>query len=185
MSENNNNPIPRAIRYESSYADLTVPFYRSQSERLVLHTYLGASGEIIDYINYAQRGGFMVFSRDSIEGELHAIRLHETVESPVPYEVLDSRIDEEQPFSIVSSGEFISRNFKAPSVFCENGKAVILSDSESAELLKEAENDFIKESIETPSTLSTVESTSNLNPKGQRVFCLYLDSGNVYAGKEI
>lgn len=174
------------MTYESEWEEMVFDFYGSPFGRLTLNPHLGTPEETEPTMNYAQRGGVFVFSRNSGGGgELHSIRIHESVEAPVVDGYLSSRIDNIQPFNIVASSDFSSRGFRSPSVFIEDGAAVILSNSEVLEWYVEGENEFDSSVAASPQNLSVVESASNITPTGKRTFCLYMNTGNVYAGRDI
>ena len=169
--------------FKSEWSELSVEFRRSPSAYVVVSPHIGVPSEIESQTNMAQRGGILVFARNASQGELHAIRLHETVEGPVCDGAESSRIDNGQPFQILSDGEFISRGYRSPSVFTNGGKETVLVNSETPLMAVAGDLRFDFGTLEVPSTLSVMAMASNISKKDEISFCLYMSSGNVYAGE--
>lgn len=152
-------------------------------------TLLNHSGEYTNLNGtFKQRGGVLVFGKTSGNvSELHAIRLHETVEATTPENSSTSKIEtsqQSQPFRIYSDSDFIYRDVVTPSVISESEKIAILTGGESLKWSIENINNYTSQYLTPPLNHRIISSTSGVTSTGKRVVGLFMDSGNIYAGVE-
>lgn len=171
------------MTYQSPYSEIVYNVTYGNTSKTVLNVTLGNPSEVQEF--HKARGGILTFSRSSgNSGELHAIRLHETVEASVVAGGATSQIEDVQPFKLTSEQDFVSSRFKTPSVCLDGNNTLVLANGDALKWMIESPNGFSKETVDRPSILSVVTSTSGVNQIGQRVICLYVESGNVYARVE-
>lgn len=168
--------------------------YESDPSILLINLFDGIPGNfLISFSDFGTvqetarvQGGLLTFGRTSDNrAELHAIRLHETVEAPILMTASSSKINSQQPFDIISDSEFKSRGIKSSSVHEKSDKAVIFESDEAMRLFLEFYNDILEENLEHPNPSAVIKSTSGITTNGKNIVCLYTDSGNIYAGVEI
>lgn len=166
--------------------------YESDPAVLLINLHSGIPGNfLIRFGNYATiqqncqvSGGLLTFGRRSANtSELHAIKLHETVEAPLLPGSISSKINIEQPFEIASASEFISRGLKSSSIY-KGYNSVVFSSDEALRFFFESGTKLLPENVDNPNSNSVVKAISGIKVNKKRMICLYMDSGNVYAGVE-
>ena len=171
----------------------SLSFYESEPSVLTINLHTGVPGNFAVKLGipaqmggvYKSRGGIFTFGRYlNNKTELHAIRIHETVEASIVRNSGTSLIYRIQPFDIISDSAFLSRGIKSASIHTESGTSVVLASDETAKWIAGKGDKSKVQIIDAPSQFAIVSSTSGKTPSGKRIACLYMDSGNIYAGVE-